>query len=109
MILSAQQISEAYRSGGILIVPFDEAQVQAATYDLRVGSQGATTSTKKIVNIKDVGYLLIQPGDFGVVTVLEEIRFGPQHACASAFGPNTLAKGSSRLPDRRSIPDITAV
>jgi dCTP deaminase len=80
MILTAQQISEAYQRGDIVINPFEEEQVQAATYDLRVGEQGATTGTKKIVNIRELGYLLIQPGDFGVVTVLEEIRLGPQYA-----------------------------
>lgn len=79
MILTAQQISEACQQGTIVIDPFDEEQVQAATYDLRVGEQGATTATKKIVNIKETGYLLLQPGDFGVITVLEEIRFGPQY------------------------------
>lgn len=79
MILNAQQISETYKKGDIIIDPFDEGQVQAATYDLRVGAQGATTSSKKIVNIKESGYILIQPGDFGVVTVLEEIKLGPQY------------------------------
>ena len=80
MILNAQQISETCRQGDIVINPFEEDQVQAATYDLRVGAQGATTSTKKIINIKEAGYLLLQPGDFGIVTVLEEIRLGPQYA-----------------------------
>ncbi|MBA7521225.1 dCTP deaminase, dUMP-forming [subsurface metagenome] len=79
MILNAQHISEAYQQGNIVIDPFDEKQVQAATYDLRVGEQGATTTTKKIVNIKETGYILLQPGDFGVITVLEEIRLGPQY------------------------------
>jgi len=79
MILTAKQISEACQQGNIVIDPFDEEQVQAATYDLRVGEQGATTTTKKIVNIKETGYLLLQPGDFGVITVLEEIRFGLQY------------------------------
>jgi dCTP deaminase len=80
MILSAQQISEAYRRGDILINPFEESQVQGATYDLRVGDQGITTSTKKLVNIRESGYILLQPGDFGIVIVLEEIRLGPQYA-----------------------------
>jgi len=79
MILNTQQILEVYKSGDIVIDPFEEDQIQSATYDLRVGNQGATTSTKKIVNIKETGYLLIQPGDFGVVTILEEIRLGPQY------------------------------
>ncbi len=80
MILTNRQIEEAYRKGDILINPFDAKQIQAASYDFRVGEQGATTSAKKLVNIKHQGYLSLEPGDFGVITVLEEIRLGPQYA-----------------------------
>jgi len=80
VILTNRQICEAYRTGDIVIDPFDENQVQAATYDLRVGEQGATTSSKKIISIKDIGYLVLQPGDFGVITTHEILRVGPQYA-----------------------------
>jgi len=80
MILTDQQIRETCKKGDIIIEPFSENQLQPATYDLRVGNQGATTSSKKLVNIKETGYLLLAPGDFGVVTVLEEIRMGSQYA-----------------------------
>lgn len=93
MILTAQQITEAYRRSDILIDPFDEEQVQAATYDLRVGDQGATTSSKKLVNIRETGYLLIQPGDFGVMTVLEEIRLGHQYAARFGLRSKYARKG----------------
>ena len=79
MILNNKQIEEAYRKGDILIDPFDAGQVQAATYDFRVGAQGATTSSKKLVDIKSNGFILLQPGDFGVITVMEELRLGPQY------------------------------
>lgn len=80
MILAHQQIKEAYQRGDIVISPFDESQIEAASYDLRVGEQGATTTTRKLVNIKENGYILIEPGDFGVVICLEEIKLGPQYA-----------------------------
>lgn len=80
MILNNLQIVEACKSGDIFIDPFDEAQVQAATYDFRVGAQGATTSSKKIVDIKSNGFILLQPGDFGVITVMEELKLGLQYA-----------------------------
>jgi len=93
MILTAQQISDTYRRGDILINPFEENQVQGATYDLRVGEQGATTSTKKLVNIRETGYFLLQPGDFGVLTVLEEIRLGPQYAARFGLRSKYARKG----------------
>ena len=78
MILTDRQILEAHRSGDVVIEPFAEAQIQGATYDLRVGDQGATTSGKRVVNLKEVGFMSIQPGDFAILTVLEIIRLGPQ-------------------------------
>jgi dCTP deaminase len=93
MILTNRQIEEAYKKGDILIHPYDEVQVQAATYDFRVGEQGATTSTKKIVNIREAGYILLQPGDFGVITVLEEIRLGPQYAARFGLRSKYARKG----------------
>jgi dCTP deaminase len=79
MILTAQQITEAYRRGEIVIEPFREEQVQGATYDLRVGDQGITTSSKKVVNIRETGFLTLQPGDFAVVMAEEILRLGPQY------------------------------
>ncbi len=80
MILSAQQIEAAHLAREIIIDPFEQDQAQAASYDLRVGTQGATTTAKKLVNIEQEGYLLLQPGDFAVVTVLEELTLGNQYA-----------------------------
>jgi len=57
MILTDHQIVAAYKQGDIVIEPFDEHQVQGATYDLRVGQQGATTTSKKVVNIKEAGFI----------------------------------------------------
>ena len=79
MILTDRQILETYRQGDVVIEPFDEKQIQGATYDLRVGEQAATTTSKKVVNIREVGYLTIEPGDFAVVTVMEIVRLGPQY------------------------------
>lgn len=93
MILTDRQIREACDSGDITIDPFDDDQVQAATYDLRVGSQGATTSTKKLVNIREAGYLSIAPGDFGVVMVLEKIKLGPQYAARFGLRSKYARKG----------------
>ena len=93
MILNNKQIEEAYQKGEIVINPFDEKQIQAASYDFRLGEQGATTTSKKIINIKQNGYLLIQPGDFGVVMVLEEIRLGPQYAARFGLRSKYARKG----------------
>lgn len=93
MILTDRQIREAIKKGDIVIEPFEDKQVQPATYDLRVGEYGATTSTKKKVNVRETGYLLLEHGDFGVVTVLEEIRLGPQYAARFGLRSRYARKG----------------
>ncbi len=79
MILSDRQIKEAITNGDILIDPFEESQVQSATYDLRVGLQAATTSTKRLIDIRKDGYLLLKPGDFAIITVLEKLHLGTSY------------------------------
>ena len=79
MILTDRQIAEACQAQRITITPFEKQQIQPASYDLRVGEDGITTSCKKLTNIKESGYLLIQPGDFAVVNALEEIQLDAQH------------------------------
>lgn len=79
MILSDRQITEAQENGDITITPFNSKQVQPASYDLRVGDQGITTSLKKKVDISKDGYLLVQPGDFAVIIIHEEIKLGSQY------------------------------
>lgn len=93
MILTDRQIREALDRGDIFIEPFDDKQVQPATYDLRVGEQGATTSSKKRVNIRETGYLLLEHGDFGIVTVLEEIRLGLQYTARFGLRSKYARKG----------------
>ncbi len=93
MILTDRQIQEACEKGDIVIKPFDAKQIQAATYDLRVGDQGATTSTKRRVSIKETGYISLQPGDFAVVMALEEIKIGSQYAARFGLRSKFARKG----------------
>lgn len=80
MLMTDRQIAEARTKGDVKIDPFEDKQLQPASYDLRVGEQGITTTSKKKINIKADGFLVIHPGDFAVVLVHEEIRLGPQYA-----------------------------
>jgi len=80
MILTHDQIIEAHKRGEVVIEPFDGGQVGPASYDLRVGPQGVTTTTKKLVDLKEAGFLVLDGGDFGVVTTFETLKLGPQYA-----------------------------
>jgi dCTP deaminase len=79
VILTNDQIADAVANGEITIEPFSLSQIQGATYDLRVGDEAATTSSKRKLNVKELGFFVIQPGDFATVVTLEELRFSPSH------------------------------
>jgi dCTP deaminase len=93
MILTNDQILAAQMSGDIVIEPFDEGQLQGATYDLRVGPQGATTSTKRIIELDKASFMTLEPGDFGIVTSLETIRLGPQYTARFGLRSKYARKG----------------
>jgi dCTP deaminase len=79
MILTDAEIRKAIVDGDIAITPFDDNQVQPASVDLRVGDEGATTKHKRKIKINEAGLLILEPGDFGVISVLERIKLGPQY------------------------------
>ncbi|MBM4397441.1 MAG: dCTP deaminase [Deltaproteobacteria bacterium] len=79
MILTDRQLREAIKLGKIKVEPFEDAQVQPATYDLRVGNRGATTSARKLIDVSKVGYLTLEPGDTAVVSTLEILELDRQH------------------------------
>ena len=93
MILSDRRIEEAVENGRIVIEPFERKQVQSASYDLRVGNQGATTSSKRVVDVRSAGFVILEPGDFGVITVHEKIGLDTQHAARFGLRSKYARKG----------------
>jgi dCTP deaminase len=79
VILTDADIKAAIASGDIVIDPFDEKQIQPASIDLRVGDEGATTKHKRKIKIDEAGLIILEPGDFGVICLLERVKFGPQY------------------------------
>ena len=80
MILNREQIIESLQKGLISIEPWDEARVQGASYDLRIGPQGATTTGKRIIDIEAEGYMRLEPGDMALISSLEILKFDKAHA-----------------------------
>lgn len=93
MLMTDHEIREACERGDISIDPFDEGQLHGATYDLRVGDQGATTSGKKKVDIRKDGYLSLAAGDLGVVVVWEHLKLGQQYAARFSLRSKYARKG----------------
>ena len=90
MILTNGEIKKAITDGDISLSVSDEKCFQPASYDLRVGPQGFTTTEKKIVRVDQNGIFILKPGDFGVLTTLEIItlskRIVARFGLKSRFG-----------------------
>ena len=93
MILVDKQIDEVVSAGHVCIDPFEAAQIQPASYDLRVGTQGISTTSKKVVNIESKGYFELHPGDFGVVLTREVLSFDDSHTARIGLRSKYARKG----------------
>jgi len=89
-----KQIREAVKSGEITIYPFDEVHsLQPASYDIAIGDQGITTSSKEVVDIKKKGYMILDPADFGIVISHEKITLNNRHRARIGLRSGLSRKG----------------
>lgn len=93
MILTDADINLAVEDGAIKIDPFMPTQIQPASYDLRVGPQGLTTSSNGLVNIEAKGFLELRPGDFGIIMTREIIEFDSSHVARIGLRSRYARKG----------------
>ena len=97
MILTDEMLQEAINDLNIKLEPFHEKQIQAATYDMRVGHEAVTTSSKEVRNLEEKGFIVFEPGDFGFVTTMEIISIGPQYAARFGLRAKFTRKGLTAL------------
>ena len=93
MILTDEGIVEAVKDGAIRISPYSPDQLQPASYDLRVGSEGITTRSEHTIDIEEKGLLILSPGDFGIVVTREEIELDLKHTARIGLRSKYARKG----------------
>lgn len=93
MILTDSDIRQAIGKSEILIEPFAERQVQPASYDLRVGAAGISTTSKGKVNVETRGFFELRPGDFGILLTRESLRFDASHTARIGLRSKYARKG----------------
>ena len=93
MILSDEGIKKALKDGGIEISDYEDKQLQPASYDLRVGKKGATTQGKKIEDISQRGFIIVEPGDSALISTHEIIRMDDSHAARFGLTSRHARKG----------------
>ncbi len=80
MILTDSMIRQACSEGSVGISPFNDQQIQPASYDLRVGPEAAVSSRRGKVNVKEKGFVELDAGDFAVLVTEEVISLNNQHS-----------------------------
>jgi len=93
MILTDQQIKEAVEKGELGIKNFSEACVEPASYDIRVGEFAYTSTTRSMINVAEKGLVVLEPGDFGMILALEEIRMPLDMAARFGLKSSFARKG----------------
>ena len=74
MALPKNKIFEYIKENKLISENFSEKNLEPASYDIRLGYEGITSSSKKKINIKDLGYLTIEPGEYAVFLSLEKFN-----------------------------------
>ncbi len=79
MILTDRMLEQAFADGKLKIEPYDGQCIQPASYDLGVGSQAITSSSRRKIDVKADGFVEIDAGDFAIVVTEEVITLDNQH------------------------------
>lgn len=74
MVLPRLKILEYIKKNQIIVENFDEKCLEPASYDIRLGNEGITSSLKKKIDIIKKGYLVIEPGEFAIFLTLEYFK-----------------------------------
>ena len=93
MILNYEHIIEAVDQKLISIEPYAETQIQPASYDLRIGPQGITTTDKELINLVDKSFIELKPGDMAIVSSLEILKFDASHVARIGLRSKYARKG----------------
>jgi dCTP deaminase len=73
-MMSDNQIRAALTAKEIVLDPFDDAKLEPASYDARVGKWAFSSSSKEKVNLAEKGLLVIEPGEFAVLETRENVE-----------------------------------
>jgi len=109
--MTDNEIRQAMEKDDITIEPFNEKQLQSATYDMRLGKRAIISKTvtleelkdqitkeeAKEINIEKEGSKRIPGGAFALVTTLERIKLGKIYAGHIGMSTYYVRKGLSLL------------
>lgn len=109
MLLTDKDIKQGIESGELIIEHFSEDCLQPASYDMRLGEEGITSSGREKVNPQDKGLLTIPAGDFALVTTHERVKLKPRIAGHIGLRSHYARKGLILLSGPQIDPGFQGV
>lgn len=109
MMLTDTEIREAIAAGDLDITPFDDGFLQPASYDFRVGNQAFLSGTDEIADVANKGLVIIEPGEFAVLTTQERVSCGPQVAAQLGLDSKYARQGLVLLSGPQIDPGFRGV
>jgi dCTP deaminase len=79
-MLTDVEISQSIDDGDLSIEPFSGECLQPASYDFRVGDEAYVSGADGKVDVANRGLVIIEPGEFAVITTRERVKCGAQVA-----------------------------
>jgi deoxycytidine triphosphate deaminase len=79
-MITDTEIRRSQTDGELEIDPFAEECLQPASYDFRVGNEAFVSGADAKVDVSNRELVVIEPGEFAVITTRERVNCGPQVA-----------------------------
>jgi dCTP deaminase len=92
-LMTDREIQKTISSGELDIENFSERFLQPASYDMRLGGEAFTSTGREMINTKEKGILLIEAGDFAVVTTYEKLKLSRKTAGHIGLRSHYVRKG----------------
>ncbi|MGH8982047.1 MAG: dCTP deaminase [Acidimicrobiales bacterium] len=108
-MLTDGEIQEALAEGKLVIDPFFDACLQAASYDFRVGDQAFLSGTDAVADVANKGLIIIEPGEFAVIATRETVTCGPQFAAQLGLDSKYARQGLVLLSGPQIDPGFRGV
>ncbi len=108
-MLTDAEIKEAVQRETLAIDPFEPESLQPASYDLRVGAQAFVSGADEITDVASKGLVIIEPGEFAVVSTREVVRCGSQVAGQIGLWSTLARQGVTLLSGPQIDPGFSGV
>jgi dCTP deaminase len=109
MMLTDVEIREAMAAGQLGIDPFTDECLEAASYDFRIGNQAFQSGTDEITDVANKGLVIIEPGEFAVLTTRESVKCSSQFAAQLGLDSKYARQGLVLLSGPQIDPGFTGV